>query len=440
MRAHDTEVGRRVTRPEVSDALLGDVLERVIRARQPISRREIAQAMELPPSTISKAVSALKEQGYLTEQERERSGSRGRPLIPLRVSDSYRLIGIYVADTEQPTPGLPDNRSISWLVGVLLRLDGTVEGPPASHGFTFQQLNQPDRADAVAQAIKKVADELRGKLQGDEVVVGLGVAMGGHIRDGTVISSYNIGWRQEGPIPLQQRLQELLQGVVVVVDNDADALAAHTRWFWQKRGVEELPDLPDTFFTVLITPSGIGSGLYLRGERYHGRSGLVGEVGHFKIDQSENARQCRCNKHGCLEAYSSPNTLLEQVRERGFEDKTLDAVAVSTNTTVVEIFEAGGAALGLVLSFVINLVDPEALIIFAPRELVGAAEGTAGSRYWAKLVEVAHEASFSSGDEIPIRPVALPDNPEIFLAEAAAAPALDRLIARLRGDKGGRPG
>jgi predicted NBD/HSP70 family sugar kinase len=437
MRTHTAGGTRGQIRPEVSNALLADVLEAAIRARQPLSRSEIAKELGLTPSTVSKAVTALRNQGYLGEDEEAmQAGRRGRPVIPLRVGGRYRLIGIYVLDSEQPRSGLRNDVCISWLVGVVMRLDGTVEGPAGSRGFTFQELKEPDRADAVAQAIKELVEELSNKLGPGQVVAGVGVALGGHIDKGRVITTYNLAWRQREPIPLQERLQALLSGVIVVVDNDADALATHARWFWRKRGSKGLPDLPGTFIAVLITPSGVGSGLYLDGQRFHGGTGLVGEIGHFKIDRSESARQCRCRQYGCLEAYAGPEEMLEQVHESGVPDLgTLGAAAKSTDDTVREIFERGGAALGTVLSFAINLVGPQAILIFAPRELVEVTEGGAGSHYWTALVEMAHEAAFSSQKKLPIEVLAVPDDRGPFHAETAAAAVLDQLIVRLREDK-----
>ena len=49
--------------------------------------------------------------------------------------------------------------------------------------------------------------------------------------------------------------------------------------------------------------TGIGGGIVLDGDIYHGASDVAGEIGHMTIDST--GRRCKCGNYGCLEAYAS---------------------------------------------------------------------------------------------------------------------------------------
>jgi hypothetical protein len=65
---------------------------------------------------------------------------------------------------------------------------------------------------------------------------------------------------------------------------------------------------------LLITlGTGVGGGLILNGELYHGASDVAGEIGHTTIDST--GRRCKCGNYGCLEAYASGPAIAERARE-----------------------------------------------------------------------------------------------------------------------------
>src|SRR5213075_1136387 len=53
----------------------------------------------------------------------------------------------------------------------------------------------------------------------------------------------------------------------------------------------------------LTLGTGIGGGIVLNGEIFHGVSDAAGEIGHMTIDST--GRKCKCGNYGCLEAYAS---------------------------------------------------------------------------------------------------------------------------------------
>ena len=87
-------------------------------------------------------------------------------------------------------------------------------------------------------------------------------------------------------------------------------------------------------------------------------------MGHCTIELDGPA--CRCGKHGCLEAIAAVPVLLEEVRSRGIEAENLEgieALAQQGNGEAVAILARAGAALGLALSYLVNLFSPEVVIV-----------------------------------------------------------------------------
>jgi predicted NBD/HSP70 family sugar kinase len=444
---------------EVGGPVLATVLEAVIR-KQPISRSELAAETSLPPSTVTKAVTPLLGHGYLKE-EPPRVAERGRPVIPLHTGDDYRLLGINILDVdldaEPEWRELPDAMHVgregqksppgTRLVGVVTRLDGTVDGPAEEDSFRISsELDPSARAAVVAEKVKGLIDRLGERIP-YEHVAGLGVTVGGHVENGSIISScHDVIWGVKDPVPLREHLKKLLPDLDVVVENDADALATYIRLF--RGGLELQPlsgtspaSVPDTFVAVVMTDGGIGAGLYLHGKRYVS-NGIAGEIGHFRINRDEQAPQCRwCRKRGCVESYATPRALRlrlgKHIQEHGIDSdlkalcNDFAAAANSTHPDVKRVFGCGGEMLGVALSFAINLLGPEAIVIFAPRPLSNEAEGSAGRRYWDELRVAVRENSFSKGADTPILYSPLPPIGE-FLAYLSAVAALDALVTNMR--------
>jgi glucokinase len=105
-------------------------------------------------------------------------------------------------------------------------------------------------------------------------------------------------------------LARLLEGGLgrrVVVDNDANCAALAEIWGGAAA------NLADVLFVALGT--GLGSGLVLGGEIFHGATGHGCELGHMIIERE--GRLCGCGNRGCLEAYVSEVAVRARVREAG---------------------------------------------------------------------------------------------------------------------------
>ena len=234
--------------------------------------------------------------------------------------------------------------------------------------------------DAVVRRIITAArdsiTETRAQKPGAEVI-GAGVGAPGPMdtKSGIVLLTPNLGWVN---MPLRQRLQDGL-GLRTALDNDANCAVLGEWWRGAARGTR--------MAVGLTIGTGIGGGIIIDGRLYHGASDIAGEVGHMTIDA--NGRRCKCGNYGCIEAYASgPNIALRAVEalESGAESSLPSYVAGDfrkiTAQTVYQAAQAGDELalevvrdtakfLGAAVASLINIFNPEAVVIVGGVTLAG---------------------------------------------------------------------
>jgi predicted NBD/HSP70 family sugar kinase len=157
-------------------------------------------------------------------------------------------------------------------------------------------------------------------------------------------------------------------GAPVHVDNDA-ALGAYGEL---TRGAGQ--GLRD--FIYIKASHGIGAGLIINGQPYHGFSGVAGEIGHTVL--AGRTELCRCGNTGCLEAVVSITTVLDQILHT-HPGLNIDDISLADldDAVSLRVLENAGRWLGIVLAVLTNFLNPAALIVGG--ELGQAGESLLGS-------------------------------------------------------------
>jgi glucokinase len=221
--------------------------------------------------------------------------------------------------------------------------------------------------EAVEGVIARCVDELREEHE----VAGVGIGAAGFIdhRRGVVLIAPNLAWRDE---PLRDAVAERT-GLPVYVDNDANTAAWAEYRFGAGQGEEHL--------MVVTVGTGIGGGIVLGGELYHGRWGIAAEYGHMQVSQS--GRRCGCGQHGCWEQYCSGRALLHEAREiadvqpgygkrllelgggrpEGIEAPEVTAAAREGDPAALDCFEEIGTWLGQGLADLAAVLDPGMFVV-----------------------------------------------------------------------------
>ena len=162
---------------------------------------------------------------------------------------------------------------------------------------------------------------------------------------------------------LKAELQRRL-GWPVFLENDANAAAVGEMWLGAARGCT------DVMSVTLGT--GVGGGVILNGKLWRGSHGSAGEIGHTTVDPFSGLK-CKCGNTGCLELFASATAIVRMARELGMKELTAEEVyeaGRTGNEQALSVFNRFGMYLGIGLANLINLIDPQIIVITG-----GAANG-----------------------------------------------------------------
>lgn len=174
---------------------------------------------------------------------------------------------------------------------------------------------------------------------------------------GVVASSPNLpGWRD---IPLLQLVREAVD-IPLYLENDANAAVFGECWAGAGKGRQTV--------VLLTLGTGVGGGIMSDGRLLRGAEGMAGEIGHLTVERE--GLPCPCGNRGCLEQYASATGIVNRYRQlRGDgQDGEITAAAVHSlaeggNRNALRSFREAGLYLGIALASVVNIINPEAIII-----------------------------------------------------------------------------
>jgi glucokinase len=196
-----------------------------------------------------------------------------------------------------------------FVIGVDLGGTNIVVGAvAAADGRTLAVRSQATRselgAESIVSRIGEMVDEVRAETSIDaRAFLGVGVGAPGPLdrAKGVVIFAPNLGWRD---MPLRDLVRQRT-GLPTTLDNDANCATLGEWWCGAARGGRNV--------IGITIGTGIGGGMIIDGQLYHGASDVAGEVGHMSIDSQ--GRWCKCGNYGCLEAYTSGSAIATRARE-----------------------------------------------------------------------------------------------------------------------------
>jgi glucokinase len=245
-------------------------------------------------------------------------------------------------------------------------------------GMVLESAKAPTPAGDLQELLAAVAGLVK-KLQSKATVGGVGVGIAGLLSARTRIleTSPNIPCIHH--VNLEEQLRKILS-LHVFIENDAKA-GAYGEWTaGAGKGMRNM--------AYLTIGTGLGCGLILGGQMFRGTSGYAGEFGHTIVEP--NGRPCACGSHGCLETRVSATGIMQTARESNIGNEISSAedlyeAAMRGNTAARAIFEDTGRYLGVACSNLINLLNPEAIVVgggvMASGELLlGAARAEASRR------------------------------------------------------------
>ena len=210
-------------------------------------------------------------------------------------------------------------------------------------------------------------------------VMGLSFAIPGTVDldEGLVIFAPNLKWHN---VPLRDMFSNNT-GLKVFIENDANAAALAENLF----GVaQQLRD-----FIFVFAGVGLGGGLFLNGQLYRGKGGYAGEIGHTSIIAEPFQTPCHCGKLGCWETYANQYSIIRRVQSRleagasslipslmAEQDTPLSLAIIKQAADVkdqcaLDALTEAGTAMGAGFAGLLNIFDPDKIILGGPVSLAG---------------------------------------------------------------------
>ncbi|MFH1008201.1 MAG: ROK family transcriptional regulator [Candidatus Latescibacterota bacterium] len=317
-----------------------------IRRSGPISLSHLSDLIGLDRKSVKFLLDELKAEGLVRQKELGPSTGGRRPQL-VELDPEYGIaVGVDIGLTQTRTVAVNIRKE---LVGQEIRktklgndlVDGIIESiehllaggkkaPLLGIGMAMAGLNDPDRALMIfSPKFGDVRDLPLGKLMGDRF------------------------------------------GVPAMLQGNAAAMALGEQAFGVGRGVND--------FVCVNMATGIGLGVVINGKLYRGASGYAGELGHIVVEPT--GPRCVCGNYGCLEVMASGLALARQTREAlehgvhssvdgmvagKWEDITAKIVCEAArggDKLAYTIIEKAGDYLAMGLATVINLFNPEVIVL-----------------------------------------------------------------------------
>ena len=273
-----------------------------------------------------------------------------------------------------------------------------------------------DTSNAGEHILENLAAAVLGKMKEQSIqpeqVEGVGIGVPGPVLDSSIVPIVcaNLGGWGERNVSAQ--LSGLLDGLKVLVGNDANVAALGEIWMGAAKGAKN---------AVMVTlGTGVGGGVVVNGKVIDGVHGAGGEIGHITVNRHETA-VCGCGKRGCLEQYSSATGVVRCMKKlldenpdtpcvlRGIEFAAKDVFDAARNGDALAAREVDEMSdtLGMALANIASTVDPEAF-------LVGGGVARAGDVLFAPLNKHFQEYAFKSCRETPIKQASLGNDAGIY--------------------------
>lgn len=244
-----------------------------------------------------------------------------------------------------------------------------------SKGKMINKVQVPTEADKGEEVIiSNTVNSIKQVIENSEIkkskVKRIGVGSPGplDIKKGMIIENSNLSWSN---VPIVKILEKII-GIPVILENDANAAALGENLFGAGKDADNI---------IYITIStGIGGGIIIDRNIFHGGKGNAGEIGHMTLVPDSNY-QCGCGNYGCFEAVASGTAIARRGKEVLTKNKNSLIVKYSNNKAdlidapliakaardgdreAIEIYQLTGRLLGVGIANIVNLFDPEIVVL-----------------------------------------------------------------------------
>ncbi len=343
----------------IRETNLSSVL-RLIHSQAPISRAQMAVITGLNKSTVSSLVDELIARNLVHEAGSNSSGA-GRPATLLEINSQAGLI-----------------------IGVELGVDFVSVAVTDFLGNIIWRRREDahpneDQQKMIDQTLSIVKEAMAAGKKKNIRFLGLGLATPGTVdlKEKVLIFAPNLHWRN---VPFGKIFSEQTK-LRIFVENDANSAATAEHLFGTTRQCQD--------FLFVFAGVGIGGGLFLNGKLYRGKNGYAGEIGHSPIMAEPSQTVCHCGNRGCWETYANQYSIIQRVQARLEVKRTsiipqlmmeqnspltiplIKQAADEGDKEAIDSFAEAGHAMGQGFAGLINIFNPEKIVLGGPLSIAG---------------------------------------------------------------------
>lgn len=315
----------------------------LIRTKGPISRTEIARNLHTSLPTVMRIIDDLTEKNLVRQDGTyEVNGGRPRALLVFN-GESHAVVGLDLGGTR--------------MYGTAADLNGRV----------LKEVNIPWARKSPEENFEQVCtilnDLLLAARQSGCRLLGAAVGVPGITNpdEGVVFWAPSLNWRN---FPLKARLAQHFPDLLILVENDVNLAALGEYGFGSQAGVESL--------VCITVGTGIGAGIIIERNIYHGHHNAAGEIGYLPPDARHLGR--RFEQFGALESQASGTALaaraVDILQERAdprasqpLTDEDVYAAARLGDDWACQVVSNAVDSLALAIGAVVTLVDPEVIVL-----------------------------------------------------------------------------
>jgi predicted NBD/HSP70 family sugar kinase len=317
---------------------------RAIYDRSEVSRAELARLTGLTRTSVSHLVGELLDDRLIEEIGRGPSTGGKAPILLRVCADGRHLIGLDLGESTF-TGAVVDLRG-----NIVRRLSVPLEGRDG---------------DAALQLVYALVDSLMSR-NGSSPLLGIGIGAPGLInsRTGEVRWAVNLAWER---LPLGRLLEQRF-GVPIVVANDSQAAAVAELTFGS--GSTSRPEN----LVVVRVGRGVGAGIILNGQLFHGDGAGAGEIGHTIY--GDGGERCRCGRIGCLETVASMRAMVAaaaQLNPDIDDDAALASALAAGDVHARSVVVHAGSMLGIAIAALIGTLNVDRVLLVGPAVSLGDA-------------------------------------------------------------------
>lgn len=326
--------------PRLSEAQRAVLLEVLIHGSR--SRADLSRRLGFSRTSLSRLSRELVDLGIVAEGDTVAAGGRGRPSEMLLIR--------------------PDAAAF---VGIKLTGDALYVAVTDLHATVVHHEEHPLASREVDDVVAQIGTVVENLRAGMPSLTAVGVCLAGDVDDAgdreLIVGSHFLGWNR---VPLSDLVQRAT-GLPAVAANDVQSLTVAHHWFGAGVGLRS--------FAVIGLGMGIGAGIVVNGEVIRGSRGHPGKIGHLPV--TATGPGCDRGHTGCVSAYVTAPAIVRNAGADTFDDAV--ARARAGESAAVTAFEGAGEALGAAVATIVNLVDPEKVVVTGEGlpvlELAGAA-------------------------------------------------------------------